>query len=97
MTQQNIIKHHSLVSIKEMTPQMTAIMVIAEKNNNEREYHVLPFHNFQTGNKIMVKMIVTIIPPIKLSYRVVVESPVTTQKTYQYIDINIAVIIATAI
>lgn len=94
---QNIVNPHSLISIILITKQQIAINDIAKKNNTESEYHVLPFHNFQTGNKIMAKRIVKIIAPIKLSYRVVGGSPVATPKTYQYIDINITVTIATAI
>jgi len=93
---QSIVNPHPLVSIMEITPQMAAITVIAEKKNKVSEYHVLPFHNSQTGNKIMANMIVGIIAIIKLSYRVAVGSPVAIQITFQYKGINITVTIATA-
>ncbi len=35
----------------------TAVINIANKNNNDSEYHDLPPHNFQTGNRIIAKAI----------------------------------------
>lgn len=66
-----------------------AIMVIAAKNNRERVYHVLPFHNFQTGNRAIEKGITkNIIISVKLGKSLAVMP--------KYIRINNIVTIAVA-
>lgn len=44
-----------------------AMIIIANKNHNESEYHDLPLQNFQTGNKIIANGIMDMVELIRLS------------------------------
>lgn len=85
----------SPLRILDSTNKRIAIINIANINNNDSEYHDLPFHNFQTGNMIMAKAIMDMKEKTKSLNKPpgsATKNPVTDQK----IVIIIAVTNATA-